>query len=599
MLVLVLILGALFSVLTPPMKSPDEAGHVMRAYFLSQGRWGLKTEACSEEGYWCRHGSSMSGGDLDKGLYEYLNAYDTARHQKENSLDDVLASGIRWHGEKVFSPAAGTGFYFPLIYTPQALALGVGELFGLSVSKSYYLARAAVVMAGALILILAFSIYLPSPAVWLLLALPMSIFQAASASIDFLSTALAMLAICCFVRASGRVGVVNRKLLWLMAASIFVVATCRPHLAAMVFLLFTVAWQSKRRWVWGLASGTALLVLLWTVAAISGTVDFRTGREAGSAQVALFYFNNPGELFRVLNRTLANDGLVGYYVKSFIGVFADHAFPGSRYVWLGGFLVLSTVLSISPLVAWRSMVWVRLVLLTAGMATAALAFIAMLVAWSPFPANIIEGVQGRYLLVPVILVLVGLSAGWSFSGPRGLVCKGVALLAGVYGVLVSAQGIMSFFYVPLVPAVVIPVGESAMPGLLPSPVLSPGQPLIMPLPEQNAHGHQPMRWIGMMTATYARRLRGQMAIILTDDEGKQVQAPPVDLSRARDNLYLYAPVPAGRWNRVELRVLSGDGGLSIWMPQGVDGQGPLGTGCLVVVEENNSLVYTRGCPLPG
>jgi len=227
------------------------------------------------------------------------------------------------------------------------------------------------------------------------------------------------------------------------------------------------------------------------------------------------------------------------------------------------------------------------------------AFIAMLVAWSPFPANIIEGVQGRYLLVPVILVLVGLSAGWSFSGPRGLVCKGVALLAGVYGVLVSAQGIMSFFYVPLVPAVVIPVGESAMPGLLPSPVLSPGQPLIMPLPEQNAHGHQPMRWIGMMTATYARRLRGQMAIILTDDEGKQVQAPPVDLSRARDNLYLYAPVPAGRWNRVELRVLSGDGGLSIWMPQGVDGQGPLGTGCLVVVEESNSLVYTRGCPLPG
>ena len=598
LLMLVVIVSALLSVVVPPVRSPDEADHIRRAYFLSQGVWQLQTVPCSPDGPWCRQGHSMSGGYLDTGLQDFLVRNDVHAHSKESTLDDLLTNDLRWRGENIFVVAPGTGFYFPLIYTPQAIGLSLGKALGLSISHSYYLARGASILAGGLVLALAFFIYLPSPAVCALLLLPMSLFQMASASIDFLSTALAVLAISCFVRICRRVAAADTALFCLMAVSIFVVGSCRAHLAAMVLLQFSAAWQSRRRLAWGLALGTTALILLWMATVIPTTVDFRTGREATAGQVAAYYVSQPVELLQVFWRTLTNPTLLRFYGVSFFGVFADRSMDASRYYCLAALLTFAIVISLASWREWCTAWLPRAVLMLTGLFAAVLAFLAMLVAWSPHPAQFISGVQGRYLPVPAILVLSGLGNWAPVSGWLGGIRKGIVLMFGGFGLVASVQTLLAAFYTPLVPVVAVPVGRDAGTGMQPSSILHPGKPLMLRLPEGADTEGSPINWIGIQMATYSRQLTGRAELTLFDREGHPAGAVPVDLGRVRDNEYLYVPVPPGLWNRIELRVLDGDGGLSVWTPSASGSDALPVTGCMALVRQNGFLQYTRGCVPP-
>ena len=106
---LVVIVSALLSVVVPPVRSPDEADHIRRAYFLSQGVWQLQTVPCSPDGPWCRQGHSMSGGYLDTGLQDFLVRNDVHAHSKESTLDDLLTNDLRWRGENIFCGGTGNG----------------------------------------------------------------------------------------------------------------------------------------------------------------------------------------------------------------------------------------------------------------------------------------------------------------------------------------------------------------------------------------------------------------------------------------------------------------------------------------------------------
>ena len=73
-----LLVGSVLSIVVPPLKSPDEADHVRRAYLFSQGYWLLESLSCGDgEGPAgafapCKNGKSMSGGRVDTGLGAYL-----------------------------------------------------------------------------------------------------------------------------------------------------------------------------------------------------------------------------------------------------------------------------------------------------------------------------------------------------------------------------------------------------------------------------------------------------------------------------------------------------------------------------------------------
>lgn len=197
-----LIVGSLLSIIVPPMKSPDEADHLRRAYLLTKGQWLLSSGACTTPSRDCQKGRLMSGGEVDTGLNDYLvlRDFQNASEFRVNEVDEQQASVIRWSRQEAFSSTPGTGYYFPLIYTPQAIGLALGKALDLSIQTSYYLTRFVSLLASLLILALAFWIWQPPAVVLALLVLPMSIFQVESASLDGFSNALTVLALSCFLR---------------------------------------------------------------------------------------------------------------------------------------------------------------------------------------------------------------------------------------------------------------------------------------------------------------------------------------------------------------------------------------------------------------
>ena len=151
--------GWLLSLKIPPMQSPDENQHVARAYLLAHGDLTLSTLP-----------SRNSGGWVDGGLVSFINGYMTlpghpARHLSASERAQLDNTPWQGEGSRVYFEIPGTGYYLPLAYLPHAVGLRAGEWAGLSVDRSYRLARMAVLLACLGLLAWSFSLHRPPPLV--------------------------------------------------------------------------------------------------------------------------------------------------------------------------------------------------------------------------------------------------------------------------------------------------------------------------------------------------------------------------------------------------------------------------------------------------
>ncbi|MDO5056773.1 MAG: DUF2142 domain-containing protein [Lautropia sp.] len=450
---LALVLGTLASFFVPPLKSPDEADHLRRAYMLSQGQWLLHTQSCEGENTFCRQNRTMSGGPVDQGLQDYLLRRDYGRVRKESEEVVRSTQALDWTGTEDFGITPGTGYYFPLIYLPQAVGLKLGKLLHFSVEHSYRLVRFLNLLAGVAVVALAVSIHRLPLSVLATLLLPMSLFQAVSASIDLLATALALLALSCFMRLrrvpDQPVAALDPRvvpLFILLCVALFVAITARAHFAPMLLLPLLLAWWERRPVLWVCLGLTVLAVAAWMATALPATVDFRIVRSVSTGEVVRFYLQEPGHLFAVLANTLTDSGRLNFYRNSFLGAFGETFLSRDSYLVL---VVLLGVVLVMSLPGWRQMrqdALARAMLIVTGLSAGLLAFLAMLFTWTPHPAQVVEGVQGRYLLIPVILVLMGVVS-WQVPGSRVAFGQRLAMviLALVSSVL-SIKGVLSAFY---------------------------------------------------------------------------------------------------------------------------------------------------------
>ncbi|MFC2522320.1 MAG: DUF2142 domain-containing protein [Lautropia mirabilis] len=603
-LVITLLLGGVLSAIIPPGKSPDEADHMVRAYLLSRGHVFLKTEPCQGENALCHNGSTMSGGLVDRGLLEYFWLHDPNQRYKESMLDLQAGRAIPWRGEEVFFHAPGTGYYFPLVYLPQATALALGKTLGLTVQNSYYLARVFAMTSGGLVLTLAFYIFWPQPAVLALLLVPMSLFQTASASIDFLCNALAVLVIACFLRVATLRKEAPNSLFWMMALAVFLLGTARAHLASMVLLMAAAARPTRRIQPWAAAATATVAILAWMALAIPATIDFRVPRGVSIGQVAAYYLEAPLQLVRVLAHTVTDGNMLNSYVISFLGVFFDQPLTQRTYAWLTG---LVTLVILSCLASPRHMLQAALArsaLVLTGVAGTLLALLAMLFTWSPHPATLVQGVQGRYLLVPAMLLLLALCSWEPAVQPwRQRLRWALLFVLGGVSLLVSVHRLLYAYYVQ--PVVALPNAVRAEPGVLePSPPLGPGSTIMLQLPpaasEPTAHA---IHGIGFLVGTYGRTLQGTALLTLTDRAGR-LHRVKIGLDDVIDNTYVFARVPPAHYRQAELRVIQGQGAFSVWTVRPVAGntarpeQAPLSKTCTVTIHEDSSMQLMSRCPTP-
>lgn len=392
-----LFIGLSVLLIVPPMQSPDEPNHLQRAYMLSQGQWLLNAPP-----------GRSSGGHVDQALLTFDHAVHGiifGDRLTKNKKDQITQ--IDWAGEAEFVSAPGTGYYFPLIYGPQALGLAIGEQLDWSVYDSYQLARFLTLCASFVLLFLAFLLAPPNPLVLAIIMLPMVLFQASSTSLDGLVMALVALALSAFQRLASSTDYQNGKLLGVFIVALLTILTARVNLLPLLLLPAALWWQHRSTRFLLATATIGTIAVAWALTAAITIVDLRTAATQISLADRLSTLISAPDLFlRALWVTLSDVEYLQDYVAGFIGVLGwlTIEFAEQNYEIWYALLATSAILSLRMAPSFEKIFATHL-LLVASAALAALAiFFLMWLTWTPPDYIQIIGVQGRYFL-PVSLIL--------------------------------------------------------------------------------------------------------------------------------------------------------------------------------------------------
>jgi len=392
------------SALVPSFQSPDENDHVKRAYLLSKGQILVETPL-----------NGSSGGSIDAGLLSYMQAYEILNFKaaRKLSADEIYdANQIQWSGTQSFSPTHGISYNFPLIYAPQAIAISIGKYANFSISNSYLLARFFALTFSCLILLWAFRIHPPDFLIASLLIIPMSLFQFGAASIDGISTALTILVISLFLRIS-KDGINYRPSdLYILFISTALICTCRSHLLPLLLLLFTVYFYTKDKKCLLFGVLASLITLSWLIFVFKTTIDKNQLSGLAPILILQFYLSHPIEYFDVLINTLSDFSITKAYFTSFIGVLGwlDTSFPKEVYLVIGILLSLIFISSLSRNL-FRDWTLSKILLCICSLLSLLIIFSALLFTFTIHPARVIMGIQGRYFLLPLILLAYAIQDG--------------------------------------------------------------------------------------------------------------------------------------------------------------------------------------------
>jgi uncharacterized membrane protein len=427
--------------LTPPLQSPDEFDHIKRAYALGEGTIFFKPI-----------GNQSSGAMIDNGLSRYLGLHERLGNDPAHKITTTelnQARELQWEGTKTFSATPATAFYFPLIYAPQAAALQIGKSLGLSINQSYYLTRIVASLTVLTVLAAAFSLTPPSPVTLALLAMPMSVYQLSSTSLDGIATALSVLFISIFLKLLRDPVDRNEGLFWLALTAFALLASSRLQLLPL-FLFFLVLFARDRNKLHLIAAFTALgLVCTWVVIAGKYTVDHRVPSSISSSQVALFYIQNPLSLVHVLWSTLTDESTLRGYFSSFLGMLGwlTATFPGRTYIYLA--LLLLTISGLSISIKHLALNWrLNVLFFLIAALSVFLIFFAMLTTWTPYPSMRVIGVQGRYFLIPAILLSYGLFPAITTLTKKRLLPILIFLSSfALYGLWITINLLLSRYYI--------------------------------------------------------------------------------------------------------------------------------------------------------
>lgn len=436
----VLIGALLMATVVPPFQSPDEFDHVERAYALSQGRILLATP----------HANVGSGVWVNDGLLAYMALYEHLPFNAAARLGaeaQESAGMIGWQRTETFSGAPGTGYYLPVVYLPQALALGLGRATGASIDASYRAARLFAGIVAALLLYLAFLRWPPSMLMMALLLLPMTLFQWSGAGIDAVSIGATALALSLWLQQEAEGTPASARRIVAVGTLLVIVVGCRFHMAP---LLLVPLWMARpfslRRIALGLAPFAAIAA--WTTTALEITLDPRTNSTSASDKL-LAYAAEPGRLIDVAWTTATTPAITDFYGRSFVGVLGwlDTELPPPVYAAWG--IVLGAALVWALAVAdWRRARPGHALTASLGIASAALVPLLLLLMWTAFESPTIDGVQGRYFLLPALALAMAIPA--PRGGQKGRLVTDVGsvftLIVALYTLVVTLPAIVARYY---------------------------------------------------------------------------------------------------------------------------------------------------------
>lgn len=422
-LLLILPLVAYCAWTVPLGQAPDEPTHIARADSVLRGE---------VMGYRGAHVNAASGG-ADAGVTANFGLVYAASlgngamappsGQTSTRARVGAARAVPWWPAPMFISSVNTAAYAPVAYMPAALALGIAESMGATPYGAGIGARFGNVLAFALLGCLALTLAGRGRLLLLLtLALPMTVWLAGSCNQDGLLIAVAVLALALLTRSDGRG-------FWAGTALLAVLALQKPPFAALMLLPLIAPAAAGRPWRprAGAAVLVALPAALWSVAVMRHvSVPLLPGAPYHPGPL---WPGDPSRIFRsaipgaqmavVLHHPLAVARLCVTETIRQIPVFRLELIGilGSIEIrlpaWLYSLFSLGLLSAMGELIAGtRGTAGLRIAgRVTAAFAALGCAVLILLVqylTWTPVGFARIDGVQGRYFipLLPVLILIL-------------------------------------------------------------------------------------------------------------------------------------------------------------------------------------------------
>lgn len=401
----------IFTFLFPPLSVPDEGHHYMSTYWLSDMLLGQ----ASFDG-----GSHFPVRSEDYALYEFFSGKSIGIASFDGVFSSLkLFANPSLHSVDMSLYSFTIGSENVLAKVGSVLGLTVGRLVGLGAIPTFYLGRLGSGVFYSLCVIMAIKLTPVGKSVFTVAALlPMSLHLAASYSYDSGIIALSFLLIAVALRLHyGDEAVTPQE----MITAIILAAAVTPLkvvYAAIVFLLLIVPsrrFDSARSAlifkvvICASCIASFALIRLSSVASLaassSGGLDERLG-EVGHYYTLSQLLSNPVATLGLLFRTI--DNLGDFYLLSMFGyslgqLQGNLQFP---FFFVVGMLIVCLIsaqrtemegMGFSP--------GIRILFITIASLCLLGLMISMALGWTFDTENVIQGVQGRYLL-PVLPLLL-------------------------------------------------------------------------------------------------------------------------------------------------------------------------------------------------
>jgi len=377
---------------------------------------------------------------VDPVLGEYLhihrerNRFESKQIGTKPDPELILRLGAKRMGSRtgqISMPAPGAAVYPPTSYIPQAVGLWLGSVFHWQVSTTYTITKLLSLLSAAVIWFISLSLSSPNPLLLTLLCLPISLSQLASASLDGVSTSLAMLAVTLYQNIQASDPRRSRTYHFLLTILTILVVPCRLHLWPLLILPFLSARHLSTRTGWLATIASTSIILAW-IKSVTGSVinSQRLDLSKDASGTALYFLINPDAFLTVFLNTLANTDNLVFYAKSFIGILGRGILlePANAYDVFAVLLAIALTLTVSWAIRRpRDLLKAnRLLFCCIAFASTISVFFLLLISWTPNPvvAKEIAGIQGRYFVVPAMILTKGLCTPTTeLSRPINLFCS--------------------------------------------------------------------------------------------------------------------------------------------------------------------------------
>lgn len=390
-----LLAGLGYAIVTPPDRVPDEFSHFFRAVAMAEGD------------FFPPVGYVSPGHHFPGGFWMFRHRIGKADTNARYTLDDIRSAYAEPLNREKTAGIEFPAWYSPAPYAAQAAVAFVGIQSGWRPFWIFYLGRVANLIL-CLAIIFGGMLALPRRAAiaGAVLLLPMTLTELAAWSADGMTIAVAILLTCLLVRNLEAEGVVATRELVALATVAFLLGLCKPAyflLVLPVLFIPTARFGSTRRRTLATLAVTLAITfgtLLSAASARAGQYNPRAHLPVDPAQQLRCVLDNPLRFVGVVARDLRQNGR--FYLDETIGRLGimNVKLPTPLIVaeWM---LLLWTGLSCG--VRWK--LSGRLAAIAACFVTIIGISLAQYLVWSIICGDTIEGIQGRYFL-PVLPLLL-------------------------------------------------------------------------------------------------------------------------------------------------------------------------------------------------